>query len=443
MPARARDARGRYVSTNAGNPNSWRRKLLSTAMSIAKYGSGANTAYKVGRAAYDYGASKFKPVGPKGVSTIKKQIAKKKKKIREPKRKAPPNEVAQSTQTGFNYKFKKRHRRVNDKLGWKYIQQGRGASVVSCNEGQQNYFAVQPILSILQMNAASSSNDDAFDVLPWNLNPFQYMTGSAKFAQNTDTTKAQYKRDTVYLSKVSGFMDILNCSAVNHNFVDIYWLVAKQTSVADPSTAFTEAITDDSFTGTAGTDGQVVSVQVTGIAAGTNPTAGFVTANTYGIKPTMFPSFNKRWKVIKKDHLVLAPGEQRRTYATFHYNENQTKIDWANLYTGITANLVKANRTIYPFIVFRGASCIVRDTAGGTSERLSYSRVECAANYQWTYHWHPVKDNIERFSYTRVNPYFLTDGQAGAVERTLQDDQQVQKATDLNTITTVATEGVL
>jgi hypothetical protein len=413
-------------------------------MSIAKYGSGVNTAYKIGTAAYRYGASKFKPVGPKGTATIKKQISKKvKKKTVEPKRKAPPNEVAQSTQTGFSFRFKKRHRRVNDKMGWKYIQQGRGSSVVSCNEGQQNYFAVPGIMTVLQMNAVSGSNSDAFEVLPWDLNPYQWDTGSGKWAQNADNTTAAYKRDTVYLSKVSGFLDILNCSATNHNFVDLYWCVAKTTSVADPSTAFTDSITDDSFTGTAAANGQIASVQVTGIAAGTNPTAGFVSGNTYGIKPTMFPSFNKRWKVIKKDNVVLAPGEQRRTYATFHYNENQTKIDWGNLYTGITANLVKANRTIYPFIVFRGASCIVKDTAGGSSERLSYSRVECAANYQWTYHWHPVKNNIERFSYTRVNPYFLTDGQAGAVERTLQDDQQVQKATDLNTITTVATEGVL
>lgn len=265
-----------------------------------------------------------------GKTKSKKKRQKTKRKNTALNRRSADDQAA-PTQTGFHHYFKKKGLKVSSKWGWKYINQGSGNYVWTSSEGQQGYFNMPGILTVPQMTSTSDTsalaNDTTFDCLPWDLNPYKYNTGSALFTGGANITFPYYE-DRIYLQKVSGFLDLLNTSSVSAAFVDVYWLVSKQALAVTPSAQVANAVIHDSFANADATKGQVAYVQRrtalgTGAGAGT---VGYPTMDVYGMHPQQLPSFSKFFKIIRKDNMVLSPGESRRTYATFHYNESQLKV---------------------------------------------------------------------------------------------------------------------
>jgi len=265
-----------------------------------------------------------------GKTKAKKKKQKTKKKNTMLNRRAADDQAA-PTQTGFHHYFKKKGMKVKSKWGWKYIQQGSGNYVWTSTEGQQGYFNMPGIMTVPQMTSTSDTsalaNDTTFDCLPWNLNPYQYTTGSSLFTGGANVTFPMYE-DRIYLQKVSGFLDLLNTSTVSAAFVDVYWLVSKQALAVTPSAQVANSVIHDSFANADPTKGQVAYVQrTTALGTGTGKgTVGYPTMDVYGMHPQQLPSFSKFFKIIRKDNMVLSPGESRRTYATFHYNESQLKV---------------------------------------------------------------------------------------------------------------------
>lgn len=314
---------------------------------------------------------------------------------------------------------KRKKKKYNDKLGWKYTSQGAGNFTNSCLMGKQNFFYLDSCMSMGQMTTVSTTDATLFDVLPWDLNPFSRSTGSnATFLTGgANTTAGSYAEDRVHLTRVVGHIDILNCSTLGTMFVDIYWVIPKNNIARWPDVEFANSIINDAFLVGAAATGQSADTQRTGIAAGA-PVAGYLEGSTYGVKPTQFLNFNKQYKVVKHMHYMLAAGEQRRTYTTYEYNKTMMKGDWLNQTDGISP-VVKAGITLIPFIVFRGSLGVAQDTVGATTKIGTYAPVEITANYQYTYHWHPVGNIAERTSYSRVNPWFLNDTQGGAKFETI------------------------
>jgi len=277
-------------------------------------------------------------VGTKRKNTSSGKTKAKKKKQKSKSRNTALNrrsadDQAAPTQTGFHHYFKKKGMKVKSKWGWKYIQQGSGNYVWTSTEGQQGYFNMPGIMTVPQMTSTSQvgvlANDTTFDVLPWDLNPYKYNTGSALFTGGANITFPYYE-DRIYLQKVSGFLDLLNTSTVSAAFVDVYWLVSKQALAVLPSAQVANAVIHDSFANADATKGQLAYIQRTTAigttASGGEGRVGYPTMDVYGMHPQQLPSFSKFFKIIRKDNMVLAPGESRRTYATFHYNENQLKV---------------------------------------------------------------------------------------------------------------------
>lgn len=396
------------------------------------------------------------PNGDKRKSTKAQKKPRKKRKIKETKTdKVPDQNIAAPTSHGFHYSFKKSKAKVSSKWGWKYIQQGTGNYLVTCTEGKQNILTVPGILTVPQMITAAATvggagqvlaNDAYFDCLPWDLNPYKFNTGSTLFSGGANTAYGFYE-DKIYLEKVSGFLDLLNTSTVSAAYCDVYWLVAKQTLSTSVATTLNSCITHDSFAGAAN-KGQAVYVGRSVATNANTVVSGYPDIEVYGLKPQQLPTFSKFYKIVQKDNLVLAPGESRRTYATFHYNENQLKADWLALTDGQANAVSKKNRTVFPVVFFRGAAVLgYDDSTSITTGQLTYASVQLAANFEWTYHWHAVKKLQDSVSFTRINPYFLSDTNAGATEMDMDQDEKARSnpltagrtsATTATTVTSIA-----
>lgn len=82
--------------------------------------------------------------------------------------------------------------------------------------------------------------------------------------------------------------------------------------------------------------------------------------------------------------------------------------------------------TITPLVVFKG-SIGVASTVPATTKASTYAPVEIIHNSCLKYHWHPVKKQEDRLTYTRVEGFFPNDLTANARFRFIDGEDHLQE----------------
>lgn len=306
--------------------------------------------------------------------------------------------------------------------GFKVLLQGVGG-IQSSGEGKQGYFVGPATLNYINLTLTSSSDPAAFDLLPWDLNPYQRTTGSSFFTggANTGSTVATYRQDALYLSAVSGFFDVANGTTNGDMYVDIYWCLAKTTGANSPHTTWEQAMIDERFTASGANTGQSVTIQAS--QPGGAMTGGFAASPAiYGLNPTSYRRFNENWKVVKKEAFILPPGGNHRTSFVFFYNK---KIEKDFIDAMPTNTIPIKGITLQPLVVFRG-SIGVATRNPVVVKASAYAPVEIVHNSCYKYHWHPVKQD-NRFGFTRIEPYFVNDADATARFRYIDGEDHLEE----------------
>lgn len=338
------------------------------------------------------------------------------KKVQSKQNKTPNTPGPSQSQELVKHMFRKPRFRVNNKFGWKYILEGAG-TYYTCSEGQQAAILGTPILTVPQLTTAAVGSAGRFDVLPWDLNPYTRTSGSAAFPGKTTITgplpedvnigQATLYNDRVYLSKLTGHLDLLNCTAHSIAYVDVYWLLAKHDYDRDPVTSFVNSVVNDAFANSGPAPpkntGQPASVQIGPGGA----TAGYPGATQYGLKPYQVPNFGKFWKCFHKNTFVLQPGEQKRSYLDFDINKVLMRSEYNNIADANVNIYTCKSLTVQAMVVFRGGITMTNTQQSGLgTQRVTYSPVKIALQDRHVYHFHAMPKSAENASFTRVNPFF-------------------------------------
>lgn len=365
--------------------------------------------------------------GPKRGRATRKTVAKAKAVAKRPKKwavrkvqakqnKTPGYPGPSQSQEMFKHTFRKPRYRVNNKYGWKYILEGAG-TYYTCPEGQQAAILGTPMLTVPQLTTAVVGGAGRFDVLPWDLNPYARTSGSAAFPGKMNITgplpedvaigQLSLYNDRIYLSKITGHMDILNATAHGIAYCDVYWLLAKHDYDRDPVTSFVNSVVNDGFANTGPNapknTGQEASVQ---LGPG-GMLAGWPGATTYGLKPYQVSNFGKFWKCVHKNTFVLQPGEQKRTYLNLNINRTLQKSEFGNILDANVNIYTFKNLTLQAMVVFRGGITMTNTSSGGAgTQRVSYAPVKIALQDYHKYHFHAMPKHEENASFTRVNPFY-------------------------------------
>lgn len=368
-------------------------------------------------------------INPKRRQVAKKVTAAAKRKLRskpwkvtalkrvQAKQNKTPNAPGPSqSQELLKHTFRKPRYRVNNKFGWKYILEGAG-TYYTCPEGQQAAILGTPMLTVPQLTTAAAGAAGRFDVLPWDLNPYTRSTGSAAFPGKLTVSgplpedvvigQTSLYDDRIYLSKVTGHMDVLNATGHGIAYVDVYWLLAKHDYDRDPVTSFVNSVVNDGFPNAGpnppNNTGQPPFVQ---LGPG-GMTAGAPGASAYGLKPYQVPNFGKFWKCFHKNTFVLQPGEQKRTYLNLNVNRTLMRSEFGNIKDANENIYTFRGLTVQAMVVFRGGIVMTNTSTGGVgTQRVSYAPVKIALQDYHKYHFHAMPRSPENSSFTRINPFY-------------------------------------
>lgn len=338
------------------------------------------------------------------------------KKVQAKQNKTPNSPGPSQSQEIVRHTFRKPRYRVNNKFGWKYIMEGNGTYFTS-PEGQQAAFLGTPILTVPQLTSAAVGAAGRFDVMPWDLNPYARSSGSTAFPGKMTITgplpedvvvgQTSIYNDRLYLSKITGHMDILNATGHGIAYVDVYWLLAKHDYDRDPVVSFVNSVVNDGFANTGPAPPKNTGQEPWHVMSPAGALAGYPSATEYNLKPYQVPNFSKFWKCFHKNTYVLQPGEQKRSYIDFNINKVLMRSEFGNILDANVNIYTCKNLTVQCMVVFRGGITMTNTNTGGTgTQRVTYAPVKCALTDRHVYHFHAMPRAAENSSFTRVNPFF-------------------------------------
>lgn len=183
-------------------------------------------------------------------------------------------------------------------------------------------------------NDRSTSATNVFELNPNRSTSGNTELGAVSNAPQSETIYCSYQKSSMSLSNLENIA--IHC--------EVYWLMAKIDSTAEPTDVWATDMTNLSLT-------QTVMGQTT-LASGT-PTPGYPTSNLYGEDPTTNISFKRYWKVMAKKEFVLPMGMTVRFEFTRPVNKLIKRADISGL------NMVKG-MTFVPMFIFKPAPVVAK-----------------------------------------------------------------------------------
>lgn len=287
-------------------------------------------------------------------------------------------------------------------------------------QGQASVWTAFTIANLIGVPNANVNSSD-WSSNPFDLNPYQYTTGSVVIPATTNVAKIQ--TDVVRINHVSGEMNFTNLT-VETNRLDVYFMVASSNHDLSVLSVWDQILTSQAGNQSVGAPATIVNGAVT--AGYVNPSASFSKGyiNSYGEEFTKFyPTMKKFWRIKKKLTLCLSAGQTKRIKYGIPINKVIHKQDLLALFAS-NLEYVKG-LTMEVFVISRGSPVKIFDTAGTT---MSPALLEYGFTNSARYQFQACKGAAERLSFNRQFQGFVEEATAGASEAFLNGADVIDSA---------------
>lgn len=143
--------------------------------------------------------------------------------------------------------------------------------------------------------------------------------------------------------------------------VQVYWVTPYYDTDQFPTETFNDAVIAAQYGQNSSTNAQSV-----GDTDGESP--GSASPDNWGENPYKYQQFRKMWRCLRKQEMILQPGDQRHFSGYFKYN----KMFNRQTFNEIRTQRSLAGITVYPLLIVRAGLVGLRSGTTGYSKEVSY-----------------------------------------------------------------------
>lgn len=169
--------------------------------------------------------------------------------------------------------------------------------------------------------------------------------------------------EKLYIGSVTSALSMLSM-VTSPQIVDLYYITPKFDTNDEPIALWDQLMTFEVL-------GQASAVAPTNVG-GTTAVAGGASSNQWGENPFRHAGFRKAWRVLRKQTIVLQPGDQRHLKFNIIYNRIFQKSQFL---TNRTETYLR-NITVIPFFIVRAGLVGITTAIGTDAESVSYGKVK-------------------------------------------------------------------